>query len=193
MLVVLGIILSAAHGPTPQPVVAGQHVWGPSADGLRIGLAVLSGTDPGLSPQFEVSLQNTGKDDFVLNVGYMLANGRVMFPAAVRLELSDFAGHTRELEYFDRRYPGIAGRVDDFTVALRAGSTYALRLSLDNYWSPGTKDVAKELPPGRYRIRARFAGKRVTITNLDMQGVGLLNFWKGVVQSGIVELEIRER
>lgn len=154
---------------------------------------MLSETDPGLSPQFEVSLQNIGKDDFVLNVGYMLANGRVMFPAAVRLELSDFAGHIRELEYFDRRYPGIAGRVDDFTVALRAGSTYALRLSLHNYWSPGTKDDAIELPPGRHRMRARFEGKGVTITNLDMQGVGLLNLWKGVVQSGIVEFEIRER
>jgi hypothetical protein len=66
----------------------------------------------------------------------MLANGKVMLPAAIRLLLTDPAGHTRELQFFDRRYPAVAGRVDDFTVALRARSIYALRVSLNQYWSP---------------------------------------------------------
>ena len=63
----------------------------------------------------------------------MLANGKVMFPAAVRLVLTDPAENTRELQFFDRRYSVIAGRLDDFTVALRAGATYVFPVSLDQY------------------------------------------------------------
>jgi len=68
---------------------------------------------PGVS-DFDSEHQQGG---LVLNLGSMLANGKVMFPEAVRLSLTDPAGYARELHFFDRRYPGIAGRVDDFIVA----------------------------------------------------------------------------
>jgi len=56
-------------------------------------------------------------------MGVMLANGKVMHPAAVRLLLTERKlGNTRELRYCGLRR--IVGRVDDYTVALQAGAAY---------------------------------------------------------------------
>jgi len=140
--------------------------------------------------QFEVALENTGTADFVINLGYMLANGKVMFPSSVRLILTDPSGQTRELEYFDRKYPGVAGRIDDFIVALRVGSVYTLRTTMDHYWSPSTKELDVPLASGRYRILARFQGEGARTTNLDMPGMALMNFWKGTVQSNALEFVV---
>ena len=115
----------------------------------------------------------------------MLANGKVMFPEAIRLFLADPAGNPRELHFFDRRYPAIVGRVDDFTVALRAGAAYEFPVSLDQYESPSVK-----LGPGRYRIQARFDGRGAIHLNGDTPGIALMNFWKGTAQSNTLEFEL---
>jgi hypothetical protein len=128
-----------AQGMSSQSLPPPSQAWGPSADGLRIGISAISTTVPSLGPQFMVALQNISDTDFVVNLGFMLANGKVMFPEAVRLSLTDPAGDTRELQFFDRRYPAIAGRLDDFTVALRAGAAYEFPVSLDQYVSPLVK------------------------------------------------------
>jgi hypothetical protein len=191
LLVPIGLVVAAVPGISSQSVFPPLQVWGPGTHGLRIGIAPVSSDR--LSPaaaEFYVALQNTGDSDFVVNLGHMLANGKVMFPAAIRLMLTDPAGQTRELQFFDRRYPGVAGRVDDFTVALRTGSMYALRVSLDQYWSPATKEFELKLASGRHRIAARFEGQGAVAGNLDMQGVALLNFWKGTAQSNVVEFEL---
>ena len=83
--------------------------------------------------------------------------------------------------------------MDDFPVALRAGSVYTLRLSLNQYWSPATKEFELKLTDGRHRIAARFEGHGAETTNLDMTGVALLNFWKGAVQSDGVDFEVSQR
>jgi hypothetical protein len=143
-----------------------------------------------MSPSFTLAFQNTGDRDFVLNLGLMLANGKMMTPSAVRLILTDSAGNVRSLQYFDRRYGGIRGRVDDFIVALRMGATYVFRVSLGDYWSEATKEFGIKLEPGKYRISVRFEGEGAQFPNLDMQGVGLLNFWKGTAQSSTLEFEV---
>jgi hypothetical protein len=45
----------------------------------------------------------------------------------------------------------------------------------------------------RYRISARFEGHRATSLNLDTPGIALVNFWKGTVQSEVLEFEVSER
>jgi hypothetical protein len=192
-LIVVATVLAPADEASAQLLPAGPVAWGASVDGLRIGVSALAGVEPETSASFEVSLQNTGTEDFVVNLGQMLGNGRVMFPSAVRPVLTDSSGSRRELEYADRRYPAIAGRLDDFIVALRAGSTYVLRLSLDQYWTPVTKEFVVKPGPGRSRMWVGFQGTGATTRNSDMQGVGLLKFWKGTVQSGIVEFEVPQR
>ena len=157
--------------------------WGSATAGLRMAISsVPGGTEPAAAPQFHIVIENMGDSDVVINLGSMLSNGRVMFPEAVRMVLTDSQG-ARELQYFDRRYPAIAGRVDDFIVGLRAGSLYAIRVSLDQYWSI-------KLPRGQYRIEARFEGQGAQSLNLDTPGIALLNFWKGILRSNSLAFEI---
>jgi hypothetical protein len=168
---------------------AASQTSGVEAKGLRITLASVSAA-PSRIPALTIALQNTGPSDFVLNLGSMLANGKVMFPQGVRLQLVDPAGQSRDLEFFDRRYPGVAGRLDDFIVPLRAGATYSWSTTLDLYWRQGKPASELTTAAGRYRLTARFDGKGASSVNLDMQGVALLNFWKGTAQSNTIEFEI---
>jgi hypothetical protein len=188
-LVIFGDIVTA--GLSAQSLTPDPQAWGSDVSGLRIGIAAVRPTSAEAGSLFEVSLHNAGSEDFVVNRGYMLANGKTMLPYAVRLILSDSTGSTRELEYGDQRHPLIVGRVDDYIVALRAGSKYMLRLSLDRYWSPARKEDELKLRRGRYRISAQFEGKGAITRNSDMLGVSLLKFWKGTVQSGATEFEVQ--
>jgi hypothetical protein len=159
---------------------------------LRLAISLVgTAADRPTGTQFDVSIENVGESDVVVNLGFMLANGKVMFPEAVRLLLSDAQGGTRELQYFDRRYPGIAGRVDDFIVPLRSGSAYSMRLSLDRYWSAATKEWDLKLAPGRYRIEALFESRGAQFPNLDTSGIALLNFWKGTLRSSPLSFEVQ--
>ena len=76
-----------------QAAVVPGPAWGQAIGGLRIGIATVNDrTIPSADTQFDVALENNGAADFVLNLGYMLANGKVMFPSAIRLVLTDPSG-----------------------------------------------------------------------------------------------------
>jgi hypothetical protein len=187
----LALAIASVSGAHTQLRAFGPGGWGPAHSGLRMAISSRPPTtgSPG-EPEFSIGIENVGSDDVVLNLGCMLANGKVMFPEAVRLLLSDAQGNTRELLYSDKRYPGIAGRVDDFIVSLRAGSVYTIRVSMDQYWSPSTKEWDLTLAPGQYRIEARFEGQGAQFPSLDIRGVALLNFWKGTLRSNVLSFEV---
>lgn len=189
---VLTCCLAASMALAPFPNTSAQAppatiaAFGAVVNGLQLRITpISSGSTLPAHVQFEVALQNTGDSDFVLNLGTMLANGKVMWPDAIRLMLTDPAGQSRELR-FSSRNAGIAGRIDDYIVALRAGSVYTVRVSLEDY----TRNIDTKLTEGRYKIAAQFVGRRATGVNLDMQGVALLNLWTGVVHSNVAEFEV---
>jgi hypothetical protein len=167
---------------------AAPVMWGSAQDGLRLGISSQATTAPSERAGFVVSLQNVGAKDFVLNLGIMLANGRVMFPQAIRIVLTNPDGRSRELKIPS---PRIGGRADDFIVALRGGATYVLPVTLDQYWSEKTAEYGVKLKPGRHRISARFEGHGAAIPNVDMHGVKLLNFWQGSINSGELQFDAR--
>ena len=186
-------VVIGAPGSSSQLMFPSSQATGPSSRGLRLEVSpVGSGDLPATGAEFYVALENTADSDFVVNLGQMLANGKVMFPSAIHLTLIDPAGRTQDLDFSDPKYPGVAGRMDDFTVALRSGSIYALRVSLNQYWSPTTKTFAPKLGAGRHRIAARFEGQGARTVNLDMQGAALLNFWKGTVESNVVAFVVSD-
>jgi hypothetical protein len=150
---------------------------------LRMSIAAMIPQEAKGITIFRVTLENVGDKDTVLNLGMMLANGKVLLPDAIRLVLIDPDGKCRKLHFADRRYPGIAGRVDNYAVPLRAGSAYTLRLSLGNFWCPEMKEFRLDLKPGAYRVRSELTGKSARCANPDMEGVTLMNFWKGTLQS----------
>ena len=184
----------------------------PLGDEQRLGTAAWSGHGPGKSQTtqlrmsistphqnvdgnftFRLALENIGVNDIVLNLGTMLANGKVHLPDAIRLILTDATGESRELHFSDRRHPFVGGRVDDYSVPLRAGSSYSIKVSLDDYWSPDTKEPRLNLPPGEYRIRAEFTGSGARYVNLDTQGMKLMNFWRGTLRSDETRFVVRKR
>jgi hypothetical protein len=186
LAVIAGLVFlaSSARGqPRPAPA------WGATTDGLELGVsAVASGTEGAYV--VEVSFRNTGPNDALLNLGWMTGNGRVMFPDAVRVRLTEPSGTTCELHYFDRRHALIRGRVDDLVVGLPAGSAYVLRLTSDRLWCTAAVEPRTTLVPGRYRATARFEGNGAQTTNLDMPGLALMTFWKGRLDSGEASFEI---
>ena len=184
------LVLSAqtAVEPTWGPATFAGAVADRRGGILRIGISTSSATVSSDRAAFVISLQNVGTSDFVLNLGIMLANGRVMFPQAVRIVLTNPDGRSRELKI---PTPRIAGRVDDFIVALRGGATYVLPITLDQYSSEETGEYGVKLKPGRHRISARFEGRGAAIPNVDMRGVTLLNFWQGSISSGVLQFDAR--
>src|SRR5258705_9790177 len=102
---VVAILFAVAWLVAPVPRISSQLAYAipsrQSAHGLRIGISVSPGNLSQAAAEFSVALENTGDADFVLNLGSMLANGKVMFPDAIHLILSDPGGNTRELAFFD--------------------------------------------------------------------------------------------
>lgn len=128
-------------------------------------------------------------------------SGAVSTPGSGRLEERDVhrvAGggavresedaSTCELHYADRRYPGVAGRVDDFIVALRGGSTYILRLSGGRLWCGETMAFQITLAPGRYRVAGAVRGARRCgwLAGHARRGLAELLDGRGRIGSGFV-------
>jgi hypothetical protein len=55
---------------------------------------------------------------------------------------------------------------------------------------PQRRGLGVKLLPGRYQISARFDGGGAITKGGDMAGVALLNFWKGTIQSDILEFDV---
>jgi hypothetical protein len=186
----VALVAGAPGVGAQESIRLGTADWGPASDGLRMTMQpVASASGPG-DPHFYIALQNAGDSDVVINLGYMTANGRVMFPNAIQLFLTGPQGATRELQYVDRRYPGIEGRLDDFVVALRMGSVHAIRVSLDHYRSSATNEFGIKLERGRYHVEAHFHGQGAQSLNRDTPGIALFNFWKGTLRSNSLAFEI---
>jgi hypothetical protein len=142
---------------------------------------------PAKEPAFRVTIENKGNVDVVLNLGVMLANGRTQVPTDIGLVLTYPNGKSRELVF---RGPRVGGRVDDYLVPLRSGSAYTLRISLSDLWSPDTNGGKLTFEPGEYQVRATLTSKQPHFINTDMEGVSVLNVWKGKLQSDPVVFKI---
>jgi hypothetical protein len=140
-------------------------------------------------PKFRVELRNKGKDDLILNLGIMLANGRKQYPNAIVLILTDSEGKAR---VFDLREPFyVAGRLDPLVLPFPTGATFSLRIDLDNYWSAASKEFEYKLR-GSYSIEAKFTGEGVhrPDANPDVKGLALMPYWVGEVTSNRLTFEV---
>ena len=160
---------------------------------LRMSIIAITPQEAKGIPVFRVTVENVGDKDVVLNLGMMLANGKVHLPTKIRLILTDSGGETKELHFSDKRYPGVAGRIDDYAVPLRAGSAYTVKLSLDNFWCPRTKEFRLKLKPGIYDVSSELTSMGAQHVNGDMKGIKLMNFWKGTFQSDWIVFRIGEQ
>jgi hypothetical protein len=166
-----------------------EERWGATTQGLQLAISPVRETwTVGDDVEFRVTFRNTGTNDVFLNLGFTLANGRRHFPASVSLVLLDSGGRSRQLELVGP--PGIAGRVDDYAVALQTRASHVLTLSVSEFWCPSTHEYKLTLPKGRYQVTARFQGRGATHRNSGMDWTNW-NFWQGTLESGVGEFEIR--
>jgi hypothetical protein len=156
--------------------------WGHAVDGLQMSLTS-SGSN------LQLAMRNIGERDVTLNLGMMLANGKAQLPSSISMNFTDAQGKTRLFKFADKRYPGVAGRLDDYVVPLRAGSTYTLQLTLDQFWCYETKEFSIPLLPGTNHLTARFEGTGANAVNLDLPAIKLMNFWLGKLESNVLTLE----
>lgn len=177
-LISVVIAVAAADASQPQQKTAD---CGHIVDGVQICLA---SSDSNLRLVFA----NVGDRDVTLNLGIMLANGKVQLPDRVAIKFTDAQGKSRLFKFGDKRYGAIAGRVDDYVVPLRVGSTYSLQLTLDQFWCQETNEFSIPPLPGNNYLAAQFEGVGANAVNLDMPGIKLMNFWLGKVESNILTL-----
>jgi hypothetical protein len=174
---------SSAH------LIAGQQSWGGRVNGLEMSIHLDQALDGDANaPNFEVDLHNSGENDFVLNLGIMLANGKRQYPQALFLVITDAAGKSRR---FDLIEPGhISGRLDPLVVPLSVGATFSVPVNLHNYWAAKSLEFDYKLKAGTYFIEAQFTGTDASDLNSDMDGVGLMPYWKGTVISNRLQFEV---
>lgn len=156
--------------------------WGTIVDGLQVSVSVAASRKADI-PELQIIIRNAGEKDVVLNLGMMLANGKVQLPDKISFSLTDASGKIRKLDFLDGKYAVIAGRVDDYIVPLRSGSTYGLKIGLDNLYSLSTNEIGSKLPSGKYQITAQFEGDGANISHLSA------NSWKGKLQSNTLTID----
>lgn len=182
-LLVLGG-LSAALKPSAE-------TWGEAVSGLQMTIYLDRAEGvPSKVPKFRVELRNAAQKDLVVNLGTMLANGKMQYPNAVVLVLTDAQGKSRQL---DLREPGfIAGRVDPFVLPIPIGATFSIPVDLDKYWAAESKEFDYKLKPGTYSLEAQFTGRSVSQqeANLDVKGIALMPYWTGTVASNHLRFEV---
>ena len=162
--------------------------WGATIDGLQMSVSMADSRTTDV-PAFQVALRNAGEKDVTLNLGIMLANGKVQLPTKISFNVTDSTGQIRRFDFADPKYGFVAGRADDYIVSLRAHSSYTLIIRADQLWSPDSKDYGLKLAPGKYQITTQFEGSGARAVNLDTPGIKLMNFWIGRLQSNALVVE----
>ena len=180
-LAVLILAVIAVSGPDASTSSQGTADCGSAIDGVQMCLAA-SGSN------LRLAFANVGDRDVTLNLGIMLANRKVQLPTNIAMRLTDAQGKTRLFKFADKAHAFVAGRVDDYVVPLRVGSTYSLQLTLDQFWCQETKEFSIPLLSGNNYLTAQFEGTSAKAVNLDMPGIKLMNFWAGKVESNILTM-----
>lgn len=152
--------------------------WGAPVKGLQLSISKREAMSPSANDiVVGVALRNVGEQDLVLNLGYMLNNGRQQYPDAVKLILVDAKGKQSELQFIGAA--GGGGSKDIFAVPLPKGATYYFQQTLNKYLCPSEPQLLSKLARGN-QLRAKFVSTSTAspITNIL--------FWTGTVESNSV-------
>lgn len=175
--------------------VPDQRQWGAAVGGVQMAVEDAGFAEPGV-PKLRVTFRNLRAEDLNLYLGVVGGSGRRPCqldpaPAAAcdlnfNLDVTDAAGARRR-----PRFSGIyfvAGRLDPCIVRLGAGLTYALEVSLDQFWSPDAKEYGLKLGHGKYQLALEFEGRAPEHVNLDQQYIKRMSFWQGKLRSNTLAL-----
>lgn len=183
-VIVLSFNLPAATGASSDSIHDSE--WGLPVNGLQMSISEDEPTNDG-NPRFQVQFRNIGKQDFMLNLGRVLGNGRTQIPDRISLELPDPSGKTQRLKFFNNIF--VAGRVDDYVIPLKTDSTYSITVDLDQFYSPDSKGFNLRLTSGRTKVVGSLDGLVAMNINSDTPGIALMEFWTGKVWSNTLVVQ----
>jgi hypothetical protein len=169
--------------------------WGEATDGVQMSISDAGFVEAEV-PKLRVTFQNKRKEDIDLYLGTIggwsprpcnLDNRSIPCTFNFTLGVTDSTGKTLEFKFKGMMY--VAGRLEPYIVWLRAGSTYALDIGLDQFWSPETKEYEFSLAPGKYRIFPEFEGRAPELIDHE-QRINKMNFWEGKLRSNALEIRM---
>jgi len=182
-LIVLSSVMAMAGWVGAQ--APSMPVFGAPSSGLVIGLS----HDPAREfdpTALSVHFRNVGEASFMLNLGAMLDTGAVMEPRFLSLTITDDSGSARTVHWARPFF--VAGRLDDYPVALRAGASYSLPINTTDFLDDQSADRVLRLGPGHYRIEVLFQGRG---SHAKGTNLGPLRWWIGKAASGSLDVQIR--
>jgi hypothetical protein len=178
--VVLVFLTASAFGQQPTSI----RQCGSPVEGVALCLSLSA--EPA---RVTLELWNTGPKDAALNLGIMLANGARQYPTAITLVLTDAEGKEHHAELAEPAGM-IGGRLDRFIVPLPSGASLKLPVHISKclWYASGQLEDFRPDPTRRYTLQAQFTGKGVNQAeaNLDMKGIALMPYWRGILISNTV-------
>lgn len=137
-------------------------------------------------PRFRVELRTVGKDDLLLNLGLMLANGGKTIPNKILLTLIDAQGKSIRMNLNEPTV--IGGQVEPFILPLPAGATFTLPVDLEELLRRTPPKFDDKLKRGLYAIEAQFTG----VNQQETRNPNLADklHWKGTITSTRLQFEI---
>ncbi len=151
---------------------------------IKLSITTIPLENPEDIVAIRVSLENSDRDDLMLNLGSVHSDGRCLHPDALKLFLTDGKGRSSELLFI--KSPGHsdpAGRASPYLVPLRASSAYVLNLNLRQY-APAASEL--RFVAGKYRLRAEYDGTAPALPEADGASV-----WRGKLLSNELTFRIR--
>ena len=134
--------------------------------------------------KYFASLHNEGTKPLFLVLGTIVANDKWLCPDRIEILITGLDGKAHKSSSSFGCYPSgvISGRLDPLIIPLAAGASYSLP-ALDLHG----------LPAGRHTLKAKLTGVPISLRScsLDMQGLSLIHYWTGSVESSTVTAEIR--
>jgi hypothetical protein len=134
--------------------------------------------------KYLASLRNGGETPLFLVIGAIEANDKWLCPNMIELLVTGPDGKVQHSSSTLGCNPSgaIAGRLDPFAIPLAAGATYSLPVL----------NLRIDLP-GRYTLKAKYTGVLVPLRSLnsDVQGLSLIHYWSGTVESNTISADIR--
>jgi hypothetical protein len=188
------MVWGCGHARQPSAGHSLSAQWGMAVNGLRMSIEPVAGLEPNaVSCAFNLYFQNVGTEDTVLDLGTSLEKGRVHYPHAVRLAIFDMNGNARRLNYSFRTDGAWKDNMEVFAVPLPAGSVYAVRVHLSDYYCGATGEYYIDLPDGEYRVFADYEVREPSSGGSDANDAASANFWAGRAQSNVARFRVTRR
>ena len=155
----------------------------PSLKGSALDLTVgtpktISRSSKGVS--FIVSFHNNSTNNLLLNGGELLGNGAQIW-SGLEAELHNETGQRIPMT-LGWGVPGVAGRIYFLGLPLRAGSSYTLTVSANDY----LVGTGERLKPGKYEICFVYRGRQSDYRDATQMPA----CWQGEVQLNTLTFEV---